>query len=890
MMPVTSPTQLWGTRRPIDADTDLGVLDSAGRAAVAELLMLSAASCGTVLARLRTSRDGLTETEAAVRLNRCGVNQVRGQLPSARGRLLAGLRSPFVGLLTVLDGLVLTTRDWQGAGLLLTMLLLSVGLRWRQHGRFDHLAMAMRSLGTNRTAVLRRTTAVPAESTPRRRNPRLLVPGDVIHLTAGDVVPADCRLLDEHGLVINEAILTGESVPVRKSTSTRNPQRAGIAAVLKASTLCFSGSRVMAGTAWAVVAATGPDTVLGVIVRQATRPRRATHADLGLRRVSWLLIQLLALCVPAVFLLTALRHGVDDLGDAALFVAAMAVGLVPEMLPVVLATAQGRGLTELAARGVLVTRPGALQDLAALDVLCTDKTGTLTVGQPVLAKWLGPDGEHEPDVLEHAVLAATFADLAAGPLDTAILDRATSLDIELAEARYERIGRPTDTVGGCVVLTLRDTGNRTLTLVKGPFCQVLKDCTHIRSEGRDIPADEAHQDRLDGLCRRLRRTGHRVQAIAFRPGTETAPNSTLVLLGILAFLDPPRPGASAALAALQRRNVRTVMVTGDSVDAATGLCAELGIPADTPVTGTALDHLDDRALTATTARTAVFAEVDPLQKARIVRAFRAAGHTVGYLADGINDTPALRAADVGISLTTATAVARHAADAVLLDANLDALEVAVVTSRHAILNATKYLKATLTANFSTVLSMLAAAIVLPFPPMLPTQMLAQNLIYDLAALTLPADRVDPEQLDQPHRWSISDLVRFMCWFAPLSTLFDLVTFWVLLHVFHAGPGHEELFATGWFLECLLTQVLGLIVIRTRRLPLLRGRPAALLTAATLIACGLILAIPRTALAETVGLAAPPTSLYLFLALVTPAYLVALQLMKMMYSRVTHRWL
>jgi Mg2+-importing ATPase len=612
--------------------------------------------------------------------------------------------------------------------------------------------------------------------------------------------------------------------------------------------------------------------------------------------VTWLLIRLLCVLVPMVFGVTVLVHHDTDWSGAALFAIAVAVGLVPELLPVVLAAAHGRGLSALARARIVVTRPAAVQDLAGMDVLCTDKTGTLTAGVPALEEWIGPDGTGCPLVREYAVLHAVFSTARHGRLDTAILDAVDPLDHEVARAQYDKVAEFQFDYSRRRGSVLLDPGSGPYLLVtKGAVADVLSGCIQLQV-GADVhPLDGVWRDRLAEVCSGRWADGRRLLAVAYRgidEDTRDEPDigweNELTLLGFVTFADPPKPGLAEAIDALAAQGVRTVVVTGDAADVAVAVCTAAGISPGQPVTGTDIDRLDDAELAGLVAGATVFAEVDPLQKARIVRTLRAAGHVVGFLGDGINDTPALRAADIGLAVPEAVGVARHAADAILLDKDLAILHRGVTAARHATLNATKYLKATLSANLGNVLSVLAASALLPFLPMLPLQILVQNLGYDLAQLTLPADRADPDQLVRPHRWSSRDLVGFIACFAPLSSAFDLATFWLLRHAWASGG--PTLFHTGWFIEGLLSQVLAVLVIRTGRLPLVRSRPAAAVLLATVAAATLAIALPYTVWGAWLGLRPPAGVLLAQLLLIVAGYLAALHATKLAYRRLTGRWL
>jgi Mg2+-importing ATPase len=894
------------TRVPTDA-----LLDPAGSATVQDLLELARLSPTEALYRLGSSELGLSEHEATARLADHGINQFpTSHVRSWPARLWSSVRSPFVVLLIVLGAVVAVTGDPLGVVVIAAMVIASLALRLHHEHRFDHLLVSLNDLAAPRVTVCRRADRHGrTRPVDRIGNPRLLVPGDLIVLVTGDVVPADCRIVHADDFALDQAVLTGESTPVAKyvinpgagrtrrlgqpdNRSTTEPD------VLTSPTLCLTGTAVASGRATAVVAKTGPQTVLGATTRQLASPRRPTSADLGLRNVTWLLIRLLCALVPAVFVITLFAHHATDPAHAALYAVAVAVGLVPEMLPVILAAAHGRGLSALARQRIIATRPAAVQDLAGMDVLCTDKTGTLTLGRPTLARWVAPDGGPSREVLDYALLSAAFTDRR-DPLDTAILEHGSPLDDEIIHAQYDRsveLGFDSTRRRSSVIL---DPGTGAhLMVTKGAVADVLAVTTRVRVAGDERTLSDSRAAEIDQVCQRLWADGLRLLAIAYRridndtiDDPQAGWEDDLTLVGFLAFHDPTKPGAAEAVTDLIARGIRTVVVTGDAPAVALAVCAATGIPADHAVTGVEIDQLDDADLVALTATTTVFAQANPLHKARIVRALRAAGHTVGYLGDGINDTPALRAADVGLAVADAVGVARQAADAVLLDKDLRILARGVVAARRATVNATKYLKATLSANLGNVLSVLAAGMFLPMLPMLPLQLLAQNLCYDLAQLALPLDRVDPDQLRKPQRWSTPDLLGFIACFAPLSSLFDLATFWLLGHLLPVdGTSRQALFHTCWFIENLLTQILAVQVIRTARVPLWHSRPTTPVALAALTACGIAILLPYTPAAPWLGLQAPTLVLLATLAITATGYLAALQVVKVAYRRLTGRWL
>jgi Mg2+-importing ATPase len=828
-------------RAPGPDDT---LLDDAGAATAAELLQLAACPPREALRRLGSGESGLSEAEVVARLTEHGINQ----LPSGGAPAWwASVRSPFLVLLAALDAVVALTGDFLGVALITAMLAVSVGLRLYQARRFDHLLAGLRNLAAPRVTVLRHPGRGPwGRPVARTRNARLLAPGDLVVLRTGDVVPADCRIVTSDGLALDQATFTGESMPVAKyATHPRArepgwleqpaPARPGSGAgVLGAPVLCLTGTTVAAGSATAVVAKTGKNTILAATTRKITQPRSPTSADLGLRGVTWLLIRLIGVLVPAVFILTAITHRGGDWASAGLFAVAVAVGLVPEMLPVILAAAHGRGLSALARQRVIVTRPTAVQDLAGMDVLCTDKTGTLTAGRPQLARWLAPDGTESAAVLDYALLSAAFTGGGRTLLDAAILGAAQPLDHDVARAQYDKAGEIGFDFTRRRASVILDPGTGPcLVVTKGAVTAVLSACTTVLLRGGEQPLTGVVCAQAEQVAQGLWNDGLRLVAVAYRSigeepgaGSGTGWETGLTLAGFLGFTDPPKPAAAQAIQHLAGQGVRTVILTGDTAGATIALCQATGIPPGVPVTGADTARLSDDALAALAEHTTVFAEVSPVDKARIVRALRTGGHVVGYLGDGINDTPALRAADIGLAVPEAAGVARQAADAILLSKDLDILHGGITAARHATLNATKYLKATVSANLGNVLSILAASAFLPFLPMLPLQILVQNLGYDLAQLTLPLDHADPGQLTRPHRWSTRDLTIFITCFAPLSSAFDLITFQLLQHTHTGITSHQMLFHAGWFTESLLTQILAVLIIRTERFPLLQSRPAA----------------------------------------------------------------
>jgi P-type Mg2+ transporter len=850
-----------------------------------------------VLRALQAAWRGLDEAEAALRLARLGDNAIGAdRQPHWPGRVLAAVRDPFVAILVCLTVVSATTGSLAGAAVIAAMVVISCVLRARQEHRSDRAAAALRAMVATTATVLRR--AAPGASPVAREVPvDQLVPGDIIQLAAGDMVPADLRLLRSEDLAVSQAVFTGESQPAAKratpAITRRSPGSAGPAqraggpdnsSIFESPRLCFMGTSVVSGSGTAVVVATGPSTYLGCIHSQPRDPRdrrSPTTFERGVRDVAWLLAGLMLCCASAVFAVNAsLRHGV---AEPSLFAVAVAVGLTPEMLPVVVTSALARGAARLAGRAAIVKRLPAMHNLGAMDVLCTDKTGTLTEGLMSVDCQVDPAGRNDPAILRWAWLNSYWlAEAADGAitdvLDEALLQRGAQhglapddgmMLVDVIPFDYSRRRVTVVTAGS-------QPGQRTL-ITKGAPAEVLGCCSRVRSGGRDRPLTEAGRVRATRLANRFAADGVRLVAVAvatrrsrpggYRPADETG----LTLLGFAGFRDRPSQSAPAAVAELAALGVTIKIITGDHPLLAARVCRDVGIDAGKVVTGSDIALLDDQALAAVADSGTVFARVDPAQKARLVRALRSAGHTVGFLGDGVNDAAALSAADVGISAAGAVPVARECAEVILVRRDLTTLGQAVVEGRRSLANVIKYLRITISSNVGNALSWLAASAVLPFLPMLPLQVLAQNLCFDLSQLSLAFDSAD-----EPGPGPALDrgrLARFVLWFAPVNTLADLATFALLWRVMgaHASATGQALLRTGWFAENLLTQALAVHLLRSRRPPSVRHHAArpVLLGTLGLALCGLCL--PVTPLGAALRLTPLPAVCYPLLAVVLAGY-------------------
>ncbi|MBB5978456.1 magnesium-translocating P-type ATPase [Kribbella solani] len=803
-----------------------------------------------VLDRLRTTHGGLSSAEAARRRAVVGPNALRTHHAQAFLVLVRQLRSPLLLLLAVTAVASFFVGERTDAVIIGAILFASVGLGFVNEFRAERAAEALHDQMRHHTLVIRDGASVSVDVVD-------LVPGDVVILRLGAVVPADLRLLAADDLECSESVLTGEGLPVTKTVEPVSAE-SGLAEL---TSCAWMGTVVAAGVGRGVVVATGGRTEFGRIAVGLGQRQPETEFQRGLRRFSMLLVKVAAVLTVGIFAVNLALH--RPILDALLFSLAIAVGISPQLLPAVVSTSLASGSRLLARRKVLVKRLVCIEDLGDIEILFTDKTGTLTEGRIEFMRALAPDGA------QVQLLGMVCCDIPDGnPLDAALW---SAPGAPVAEARrYTKAGVLPFDHDRRLVSVLTDQG---LLITKGAPEAVLSRCAAVPPEALDQLQHEFE-------------AGHRVIAVATRDGVpELGPDAErgLSLQGFLVFSDPPKTTARAALGELARLGIAVKVITGDNPAVAARVCADLGLPAGDVLTGPDLDALDDEHLDEVVARTTIFARVDPEQKARIVRAQRHAGLDVAFLGDGVNDALALHAADVGIAVDSGADVAKDAADVVLLEKDLQVLADGVSQGRRVFANTVKYVLMGTSSNFGNMFSAAGASAFLSFLPMLPSQILLNNLLYDSSQLAIPTDTVDAEQLARPSRWDIGLIRRFMLVFGPISSLFDFATFFVMLQLFHAGPA---LFRTGWFVESLATQTLVLFVIRTRRSPFTRSRPSVplLLAALTVVAVGALL--PATPLAGDLGFTALPGGFFLTLLAMVIAYLALVELGKRRFFRAT----
>ena len=855
--------------------------DASPRGNTAGLAALAGVDADTALRLLDSSASGLAPAEARSRLLRFGPNAVARQ--RRRHPVLAFLAQfarPLPLLLLALAVVDLVTGQAISAAVIASIVVLSSLLGFVQEYRSDRAVQRLRAMVRTTVRVLRPGAGAPDAAAPLECALEELVPGDVVLLAAGDPIPAEVRFLDAVDLFVDQAALTGESLPVEKHA---RPE-AGERPAAEYGNLGFMGTHVTSGSGRALVIATGPGTSFGHVAAALAEARERTDFDRGIDRVIALLLRFMLVMAPLVLVLNWASKG--DAYEALLFATAVAVGLAPEMLPMIVTVNLARGALALADSQVIVKRLGAVQSLGAIDVLCTDKTGTLTQDRVVLEKHLDIAGKESELVIDYAYLNSYHQTGLHNLLDKAVLQYAHVHARLNPDQGWRKAGEiPFDFLRRRMSVVLERPDGARVLICKGAVEEIMSVCDSAELDGKRIDFGSTHADQLGAVVQDLNADGLRVIAIAYRlltPGennlTDAALERGLILVGYIAFFDPPKDSAPDAIAALARHGVAVKVLSGDNAAVCSHVCKLVGLDAGTVVEGAQVDALDDAALARQAMSASVLAKLSPEQKTRVIRCLQAQGHVVGFLGDGINDGPALKAADVGIAVDTGADIAKESADLVLLQKSLVAVDAGVGIGRTVFGNIVKYIRMSASSNFGNMFSVIGASMLLPFLPMAPVQVLLNNLLYDCSQTALTTDRVDPDYLARPRRWEIGSIRRYVLCFGPISSLFDYATFgllWFGLGVTHA----PALFQTGWFVESLLSQTLIVYVIRTSGLPSLANRPSSALVAASLLVCAAGLWLPHSALAALFGFAPLPTAYWWGLGAILVAYALLTQLVK-----------
>lgn len=843
------------------------------------------AACADVAAlyeQLHTQAAGLSQEEAEKRLDEHGPNVVaREQRQTFLGRLVDNVKNPLVILLSVLAVVSYLTGDLRATVMISVMVLLGVVLRFVQETRADEAATKLKAMVS--------TTATALRDGARKEVPlKELVPGDVITLAAGDMVPADVRMFSAKDLFLNQAALTGESLPVEKVATTVMGGEASNP--LEMPNVAFLGSNVQTGTGMAVVVLTGKDTYFGSLASSIVGQRVLTSFDKGVNSITWLMIGFIAFMVPAVFVINGLTKG--DWLQAFLFALAVAVGLTPEMLPMIVTVNLSKGAIAMSAKKVIVKRLNSIQNFGAMDVLCTDKTGTITQGKIVLEKHLDIQGHESERPLRFGFLNSFYQTGLKNLMDVAVLNHVDLGQQLILEKGYHKLDEiPFDFERRRMSVVVEDKDGRHLLICKGAVEELEGLCTRVEIGEQSVELTEEYKVQAREVVRKLNGDGFRVITIGYKEvpnHVKTTVYSTrdecdLTLLGFLAFLDPPKETTREALDRLARLNVKVKILTGDNDLVTVSICRQVGLPVDQVLLGPAIEGLSDHDLACAAEETTVFAKLAPAHKERLIHALQLKGHVVGFLGDGINDAPALKAADVGISVDSAVDIAKESSDIILLENSLLVLEQGVIEGRKVFGNIIKYIKMAASSNFGNMFSVVGGSAFLPFVPMLPLQVLTNNLLYDFSQTTIPSDGVDAEWLAKPRKWTIGELRRFIIYIGPLSSIFDYLTYFMMLFIFDCWH-NPALFHTAWFMESLTTQTLIIHIIRTHKIPFIQSRASTPLILTTIIIVATAGLLTVSPLAPALGFVPLPPLYWLLLGLMVVAYLIITQVVKVWFQR------
>ncbi|MCK9344494.1 MAG: magnesium-translocating P-type ATPase [Candidatus Pacebacteria bacterium] len=874
------------------------------------LLRLGKGVPSLALTALESSELGLTLGEVAARTQKYGKNLVAHTKPPHWWvQLVKAFITPFTLILILIGATAFITdvllaggdRDWTKVVLLSTMIILSGTLRFWQEFRSQKEAQKLKALIQNKALVTRKEWGDEGKDLKREINVSELVPGDIVHLSAGDMVPADLRLIASDDFFVSQSSLTGESVPVekfaepltlderaeaKKDISTNNP--------LDLNTLCFLGTNVANGYATGVVVTTGDRTYFGTLAQNIAGERPATSFDKGVNKTSWILIYFMLVMVPLVFLMNGFTK--HDWHEAFFFALAVAVGLTPEMLPLIVTTNLAKGAISMSKKKVIVKKLNAIQNFGAMDIFCTDKTGTITENRVVLVRYLDTKGDESESVLRMAYLNSFFQTGLKNLIDQAVVESMEEKYAGDDERSYRKIDEvPFDFTRRRMSVVVEK--EERIFICKGAVEEILKHCTSIEMGGKIVPIDSLTQQEATEMTRNLNSDGLRVVAVAYKKVPvekkiySVEDENELVLAGYIGFLDPPKESAKEAIKLLEAHGIQVKIITGDNEVVTARVCKDVELAGGTILLGSDIAVLTDEELAEKVETTTIFAKIEPMQKARIILALKSKGHTVGFMGDGINDAPAMRAADVGVSVDTAVDVAKEAADIILMKNDLHVLDSGVIEGRLVFGNILKYIKMTSSSNFGNMLSVLAASAFLPFLPMLPVQILIQNLLYDFSQISIPWDRMDEDFLKTPRKWEAGGITRFMFSIGPVSSLFDIVTFLVLWFVFAANvPEAQSFFQTGWFIEGLVSQTLIIHMIRTQKIPFIQSRATWPVIATTILIVSAGIIIPFTSIGASVGLTPLPMSYFFILIAILFDYALLTQIAKMLYIRKFKIWL
>lgn len=826
--------------------------------------------------------EGLLESDAKKRLKKYGPNIIaveKKKYPVLR--LLNLFLTPLPLLLLGLSAVALFTGEIHGAEVIVLMVFLSTTLGFIQEYRSNKAAESLRTLVHTTASVLRRRYV--SDSSDRLEVPlENLVPGDIVHLSAGDMVPADMRLLSTKDLFVNQSSLTGESMPAEKHANQAQPGKVSIPDLFN---ICFMGTHVVSGTAVGVILATGRRTFFGSIASSIVEQKELTSFDQGVQKYIWLMLRIMLFMVPAVFLINGLVKG--NWVEALLFASAVGVGLAPEMLPMLVTINLAKGGIAMSRKKVIVKRLNAIQNFGAMDILCADKTGTLTQDKVILERHVDISGNEDERVLEFAYLNSHYQSGLKNLLDIAVLEHA-EVHKKLHEVNvYQKIDEiPFDFQRRRMSVIVEKNQLSHLLICKGAVEEILDICDQFQQSEHVRPLKPLQMEATRRVVRALNDDGFRVIAVAYREVSrehvtyEPVDESNLILSGYIAFLDPPKESAGPAIAALHEYGVAVKILTGDNEGVTRKVCHDVGLSVDAILLGSQIEEMSDVELANAVGNAAVFAKLYPQQKARIIAALQKQGHVVGFMGDGINDGPALKAADVGISVDNAADIAKESADIILMEKNLLVIKDGLIEGRKVFGNIIKYIRMSASSNFGNMFSVLGASAFLPFLPMAPVQILFNNLMYDFSQTSVATDYVDDEYISQPRKWELGNIARYIFTIGPISSIFDYVTFALMWFVFKCNtPEHASLFQTAWFVESLLSQTLIVHVIRTGKIPFIQSKPSTPLLVTTLAISIFAAYLPYSNFASKLQMVPLPAVFWLYLSAILLVYLGLTQIIK-----------
>ncbi|MGO2082458.1 magnesium-translocating P-type ATPase [Vagococcus sp.] len=853
----------------------------------------------------KSSLNGIKENEVEELREKYGENKISHTKKTPLIiEVLKAYFTPFTIVLIVLAIISYITdyaivpkdeRDLTGVFIIVAMVLLSGTMTLIQSVKSNRSAEKLSNL-------VQVTATVVREGKEREIAIEELVCGDVIKLSAGDMLPADLRLFKTKDLFVSQAAMTGESYPVEKRSEPNVRISEEKIGVTDLENIAFMGSNVVSGSALGIIIAVGNETLFGQIAKDVSEKKTLTSFDIGISKTSWLLIRFMMVMAPAVFLINGLTKG--DWLEAFLFGLSVAVGLTPEMLPMIVTTNLVKGASSMAKKGTIIKNLNAIQNFGAIDVLCTDKTGTLTQDKIILEYHLDVDGKEDSSVLYHAFFNSYYQTGLKNLMDKAIIESAEE-ELNINVDDYQKVDEiPFDFQRRRMSVVIEDKEGHLQMVTKGAIEEMLDISSYVNYKGEVIPLTEDLRKTILKTVDDLNEDGLRVIGVSQKKNPSVVgefsikDESEMVLIGYLAFLDPPKETTKAALTALKEHGVDVKVLTGDNALVTKSVCRQVGLNNKRLINGADLDELDDAALQKIAIENNIFVKLTPAQKTRLVRVLREAGHTVGFMGDGINDAPAMKEADVGISVDTAVDIAKESADVILLEKDLMVLERGILSGRTTFGNIMKYVKMTASSNFGNMFSVVIASIFLPFLPMLPIQLLFLNLIYDVSCMSIPWDNMDSEYLKEPKKWDASSIGSFMKWLGPTSSIFDITTYIFLYFVicpavaggsFHTlGVEQQALFIAvfhaGWFVESLWSQTLVIYTLRTPKLPFIQSNASFILMTVTSLGILVGTILPFTEFGENLGLVGLPNEYWLFLALTIVAYLILVMVVKKMYVK------